>query len=129
MGADPVLAATVASAAPIGPDQSFAGDVVVTGLTRRRIASRNASSSPKNSVKARINPVVAANSRNKDAGNPIHRCHLRQNARFTRSPLFHALQSDVCPECHAKADSNGERAPKNLHSPSAGASLARRILL
>ena len=42
--------------------------------------SRSASSSPKNSVNATRNPVVAAQSRKSAAGSPIQRCQRRQDA-------------------------------------------------
>jgi hypothetical protein len=54
IGAGPACAATVATAAVIGPDQVEAGD-----------------------------EVVAAQKRKMAAGNPIHRCHFRQNNSFT----------------------------------------------
>src|SRR4249919_1740404 len=87
MGAPPADADTVVSARASGSDQSFGGEASVTGLTRSRVASRKASSAPKNSVKAKMAPVHDAKSRKRDAGKPIQRCHLRQNCRVTeRSP-------------------------------------------
>jgi hypothetical protein len=41
------------------------------------VASRSASSSPKNSVTARRKPVIETKIRKTDAGNPIQRCQRR----------------------------------------------------
>jgi hypothetical protein len=76
----PIFAAARARA--IGSCQLAPGESVLTGLTRSRVASRSASSSPKNSVIATMTPVIAAKRRNAAARNAIYWCHLRQNAGF-----------------------------------------------
>src|SRR4051794_22732968 len=87
IGAPLAVAARVLTARARGSDQSAAGELIDTGLTRSRVASRSASSAPKNSVNARMAPVHDAKRRKIAAGNPIHRCHFRQNNRVTqRSP-------------------------------------------
>src|SRR4051812_5025991 len=67
----------------MGSVHADGADADVTGLTRLRVASRSASSAPKNSVKARTNPVIEANSRNSVAGKAIQRCHFLQKAVFS----------------------------------------------
>lgn len=72
----------MAMALASGSVHASGADDVDTGLTRSRVASRRASASPKNSLKATSMPVIEANNRKAAAGKPIHRCHLRHHAVF-----------------------------------------------
>src|SRR4051812_36274739 len=80
MGTSPAAARTDARAFATPALQLSDGLAAVTGLTRSRVASRRASSSPKNSVTATATPVKAAQARKMEAGQPIQRCQRRQNA-------------------------------------------------
>src|SRR2546423_13507561 len=80
MGAAGALAFTAVRARATGSLQFVAGDAVVVELTKARVASRSASSAPKNSVKPTTTPVIDAQSKNSVAGKAVHRCHFRQKA-------------------------------------------------
>jgi len=88
IGAPGARCLEAAIAFAIGSDHADAGDDVDTGLVRVRVASRNASASPKNSVNATRNPVIAANRRNTAAGKPIHRCQRRHHAVFMQDVFY-----------------------------------------
>src|SRR5262245_2053442 len=93
-GALPSAAAPVAKAFAKGSDQARGDPRRVTLLTRLRVDSRNASSSLKNSVEATKMPVTEANIRKSAAGNPIQRCHFRQDTCvIVAAPFFSEAQS------------------------------------
>src|SRR6266404_828504 len=103
----------VANAFWSGSVHDAAAERIVTGLTKARVASRKASSSPKNSVKATRTPVTAAKRRKSAAGKPIHRCHLRKKAGFTRCKLRYWFMSvgPVHPNSHLPAAEGSRRDP------------------
>ena len=103
IGAPGARCCAAAIALAIDSDHAVDGDDVETGLVRSRVASRKASSAPKNSVVATRKPVVAANNKNSAAGKPIQRCHRRHHAVFIADySSAAAATTRLRPKCFAR---------------------------